>query len=200
MRPASLMCAAPLLSVFATAGGCMSTHVRRVARFETGSPTESVERPAPASATYRVMYASTGRSGLHRLGGSRRIVGQGEPIGFARSEDGRLVGVAGDEQVPLDKLPASARYCVWVAQVKQESQFGKEVGKATDTTGRIVAGAAVVAAVVAGAGLTAYVDSLDSCDDDGDGSTSTPSHHGHHHHHHHHHHHGNGRDDGDDDD
>src|SRR5687767_9367817 len=93
------------------AGGCMSTKTRRLARFDTGGDAPVI-RPAPESAVYKVKYAGPIGHDLHAVGGTGRIVGEGEPIGFTTAGDGTVVAVAGDEQIPLDRLPPAARYCV----------------------------------------------------------------------------------------
>src|SRR4051812_18467235 len=102
-------------ALIASAGGCTSTKLTRVARYEPGRTPAEVRLPAPVSAAYRVKYADASGDGLRTLGGTQRIVGRGDTLGFVRAADGTLVAVAGDERIPLDKLPESARYCVWIA-------------------------------------------------------------------------------------
>ena len=169
-RPLSTLLAALLIPPLLTTG-CMSTKTRRLARFDTGGGASPVIRPAPASGVYKVKYAGpTGRD-LRALGGTGRIVGQGEPIGFTAAEDGTVVAVAGDEQIPLDRLPPGARYCVWSFKAKRPTQFTREVGKATDTVGQAAAfagGVALVGGLVVG---HLYLDALtdemerERCDD-----------------------------------
>jgi hypothetical protein len=178
-----------LCVVLATGGGCVRTQVRRVARFAPSAPDEGIERRAPVSAVYRVMYAGGGRPGLHRLPGSGRIVARGEAIGFSRREDGRLVAVAGEERVPLDKLPPSARYCVWLAEVKRQTEFGKVVAKATNAAAKT----ATVAAGVGAGAVGSYLENEEAADEQrredgacagerGGGAAYNPKHHGHRHH------------------
>lgn len=129
-----------------TTAGCTSTRVTRVARFEPAGDAGAVHYPAPQSAAYKVKYASARGEGLRAVGGTKRIVGRGEPLGFATSPDGKVVAVAGDEQLPLDKLPPGARYCVWTFKEKRPTQFSRELGKVTATA----ASAAVFGAAVVG--------------------------------------------------
>lgn len=146
--------------------GCTSTHVTRVARFETARAADAVYTAAPASAAYKVKYADARGKGLKSVGGSKRIVRRGDPLGFATSPDGALVAVAGNERFPLDKLPPDARYCVWTAKEKRPTQFSREVGKATTT----VATAALIGAIGMGAAYTELLaadDRDDRCEDEG---------------------------------
>ena len=144
-RRAWVLLHAALLAL--TTAGCTSTRVTRVARFEPAGGAGAVHRPAPKSAAYKVKYASARGDGLHTVGGTKRIVGRGELLGFATSPDGKIVAVAGDEQLPLDNLPPGARYCVWTFKEKRPTQFSRELSKATATA----ASAAVVGVAVVGA-------------------------------------------------
>jgi hypothetical protein len=141
-------------------GGCTSTHVTRAARFEPAAATQSVRR-APQSAAYKVKYADVTGGGLRTVGGTKRIVGQGDPLGFALADDGTVVAIAGAEQIPLDDLPPTARYCVWIAKEQRPTQFSREVGKATLTVG----GGLLVGALAGAEVLGAMADSDDDCDD-----------------------------------
>jgi hypothetical protein len=141
------------------AGGCTSTKTRRLARFDAGRAAP-VLRPAPESGVYKVKYAGPAGHDLHAVGGTGRIVGEGEPIGFTTADDGTIVAVAGDDQIPLDRLPPAARYCVWSFKEKRATQFTREVGKATDTVGQAAAvagGVALVGGLVVG---NLYLDAL----------------------------------------
>ena len=142
-------------------GGCTSTHVIRAVRFEPVQPGEAVRR-APQSGTYKVRYADVAGGGLRTVEGTGRIVGQGDPLGFALAEDGTVVAIAGAERIPLDDLPPTSRYCVWIAKEQRQTQFSREVGKATLTVGTgflvgALAGAEVLGAMAASDG--------DDCDD-----------------------------------
>ncbi len=157
-------------------GGCTSSHVTRAARFEPALTTDAVRR-APQADAYKVKYADVTGGGLRTVGGTKRIVGQGDPLGFTLSPDGKVVAVAGAEQIALDELPPTARYCVWVARDQRPTQFSREVGKAAAT-----AGAGVVVAALAGVevlGALAESDS-DNCDES---SESGRNHHRRHHQH-----------------
>ena len=151
-----LLPALPLLALCAC--GCMSTRVTRVARFEPNRPPAAVREAAPRSAAYKVKYAVASGSAVRTAGGTKRIVRRGDTLGFASSRDGTLVAVAGDEQIPLDGLPPTVRYCVWTAREERPTQFSREVGKA-----------AVTAVVVPAAGAlligSAYLDAQnDECE------------------------------------
>jgi hypothetical protein len=136
----------PAVLVALCAGGCNSWKVTRLARFEPGrAAVRDVHRPAPRSAAYKVQYASASGDELRTLGGTRRIVGEGKTLGFTAAPDGTVVAVAGEEQIPLDKLPSSARFCVWTCKERRPTQFTREVGKAAGTVGgaALTGGAAV---------------------------------------------------------
>jgi hypothetical protein len=128
------------------AGGCNTWKVTRVARFEPGQPARDVHRPAPQSAAYKVRYASASGDELRTVGGTKRIVGEGRTLGFTAAPDGTVIAVAGDEQIPLDRLPPSARFCVWTTKERRPTQFTREVGKAAGTVG----GAALTGGAVVG--------------------------------------------------
>ena len=157
--------------------GCTKTELTRIARFNLGHSPQPVQRVAPTTGAYRVKYANVSSRELHTLGGTQRIVGRGGVLGFTTSEDGKVVALACTEQIPLDRLPDSARYCVWVAKEEKPTQFTREVGKAVDTAVSVtVTGAAVTALVAGEVALNALDD--DDCDD------GEAPRHGHHHHHH----------------
>ena len=145
-------------------GGCTSTHVTRAARFEPAQKTEAVRR-APQAGAYKVKYADVAGGGLRTVGGTQRIVGRGDPLGFTRSPEGKVVAIAGDEQIALDKLPPTARYCVWIAKEQRQTQFSREVGKAAAT-----AGAGVVVGALAGVEILGALaeSNNDDCDDSSD--------------------------------
>jgi hypothetical protein len=133
----------PAVLVALCAGGCNSWKVTRLARFEPGrAAVRDVHRPAPQSAAYKVQYASASGKGLRTVGGTKRIVCEGQPLGFTEAPDGMVIAVAGEEQIPLDKLPVSARFCVWTTKERRPTQFAREVGK--------VAAAALKGGVVVG--------------------------------------------------
>jgi hypothetical protein len=144
------------------AGGCSSWKVMRVARFDPGRSAPNVQRPAPDSAAYQVKYAGPGGR-LHTLGGTKRIVARGEPLGFSAAPDGTIVALAGDDQIPLDNLPPSARYCVWTHKERRPTQFTREVGKASETTLLFVALGSLKVAEI-------YLESEFADDDDCDDS------------------------------
>lgn len=158
-RPGLTRLVAALLIVPLSAGGCTSTKTRRLARFDTGGDAPVV-RPAPESGVYKVKYAGPSGHDLHAVGGTGRILGEGDPIGFTTAGNGTIVAVAGGEQIPLDRLPPAARYCVWSFKEKRATQFTREVGKATDTVGQAAAvagGVALVGGLVVG---HLYLDAL----------------------------------------
>ena len=150
----------------AGAGGCARWDVTRVARFEPARAAADVQRPAPQSAVYRVKYASTTGRDLRTLGGTRRVISEGTPLGFARETDGAVVALAGGERIALDNLPPAARYCVWTCKERRPTQFTREVGKAATAAG----GAALVGGLVVGAVALEMATHLpprdEDCDDD----------------------------------
>jgi hypothetical protein len=154
----------PLVLLPLLAGGCMSTRTRRVARYDTGPSIFAVERPAPRTGEYKVKYARAGHD-LHAAGGTKRIVGAGDPLGFMTAEDGTVVAIAGDERIPLPHLPATARYCVWSFKERGPTQFTKEVGKATDAAATVTAFAGATALIAGLVAADVYLDSLDDKDD-----------------------------------
>jgi hypothetical protein len=167
------MAAAPLLTdksfvvpvvviVALYAGGCARWDVTRLARFEPARSAGDVKRPAPVSAAYKVKYASTSGGGLRTLGGTKRIVAAGLPLGFTRGPDGTVVAVVGEEQIPLERLPPTTRYCVWTCKERVPTQFTREVGKAAATAGK----AALVGGFVIGSAFLEGVDNDDDCDDE----------------------------------
>ena len=148
------------LAVLVTsAGGCMSTRVLRVAQFAPGGETARVEHLAPTSAAYHVKYADATGKGLQNVGGTKRIVARGERLGFVAADDGRIFAIAGEEQIALDRLPVSARYCVWTTSDKRPAQFNREVAKA------VITGVTVTAVAVAVVTLIVVEIYLNSHDD-----------------------------------
>ena len=144
-RPAVIAsCAALVLSVCT---GCTSTRVKRVARFEPADGPALVQRQAPESAAYKVKFADGSGDELRTLGGSKRIVRRGDLLGFTTSAEGTVIAIAGEEQFPLNKLPPSARYCVWVSREERQTQFARELNKAATTA----AVGTLVTVIVAGA-------------------------------------------------
>ena len=168
-RPRPTLLAA-LLILPLLAGGCTSIKTRRLARFDTRGDAP-VLRPAPETGVYKVKYAGPAGHDLHSVGGTGRIVGEGETIGFTAAGDGTVMAVAGGEQIPLERLPPAARYCVWSFKEKRATQFTREVGKAGDTVGQAAAvagGVALVGGLVVGQMyLEAMADEMtgDRCDD-----------------------------------
>ena len=146
-----------LLALFVTGGsGCTRTRLTRVARFEPALASDAIYKSAPRSAEYKVKYAVAGGDGLKGVGGTKRIVRRGDALGFTTTPEGTVIAVAGQEQFPLDKMPASARYCVWVSREERPTQFTREVGKvaAVAATGVLV-GAVGVGAIATGANAAA---------------------------------------------
>jgi hypothetical protein len=152
----------------------MASH--RVARFDLGpvAAGDGVTRVAPATAVYKVKFAD-GADELRSHGGTRRVVRRGEPLGFATSPEGQVLAVAGAERIPLDRLPESARFCVWQHKVERPTQFTKEVGKAVGTTGAVLGTAALVTGVVAVHVAAEVVEDAVSDDDDDDESEGRPN-------------------------
>jgi hypothetical protein len=94
-----------------------------------------------------------------------RWVQKGDPIGFDRTEDGKLLAVAGPQQVELNALPPTATHVMWYHKSKQPTQFAKssqKFGAATAQTAALVAaGAGIAGAVI----IWLWANSDDDCND-----------------------------------
>jgi hypothetical protein len=95
-----------------------------------------------------------------------RWVKKGAPLGFERDDEGKLIGVAGPQQVQLAALPPDAAHVMWYHKSKQPTQFTKSAGKAANATGQ------AIQYIAAGVGLAAGIGAViwfalqpDPCDD-----------------------------------
>lgn len=108
---------------------------------------------------------------------------KGDRLGFATDEHGKIVGVVGENRVPIYDLPSDARSVVWYYKSKERTRFGREMEKAGQTAreiGTVAAVGTLAGAAIIGAAM------LDD-QNDGDCSNSVNDQAPRHKHHHHHH-------------
>jgi hypothetical protein len=126
-------------------GGCMSTHVDRLARHDLSplpSTTTSVVREP---GVYTVKWVK-GDDASGAIGGTERLLRPGDRVGFTTTGQGELIAIAGEETFPVTSpLPDGTRRVVWYTRREEPSDL-------TLATGRVLNGAGT-AAVVGAAGL-----------------------------------------------
>ncbi len=154
---AALSCA-----IFCT--GCTKTRVTTLGRNES-LVCETSQR-AKYIGTYTALWTESDRKHLHEIPGSDRFVHTGERLGFKRLGDGQVIAVHGDVRLPLNGVPATAKYVVWRNTAKVRTQFGREVDKVGEGTLHVVQGTALVLIGVGVAALVIYVvlHPSDDCD------------------------------------
>ena len=103
--------------------GCTRIVDHRVANYSPGLPPTT--GPAPQTAIYSVKILDAKGKKVGSIAGSRTFLKKGEPIGFAIDDSGSLRAVAGTYNFPIE-VPDN-HSLIW-------SQFGREVGKVSDTT------------------------------------------------------------------
>jgi hypothetical protein len=158
------------LLVSVTSVGCTKTVTHQLARYEPGLA--ATTRPAPDTAVYKVKIRDRDGRKFRGIDGTESLVLEGQPLGFATDEHGVVYAIAGHQTFPLT-MTTIDRPIIWHTEYERQTQFGKEVGKVAEASGKVAVGAAVVGVV----GAALWADSLD--DDDCD-----RSHHRHHKHHH----------------
>jgi hypothetical protein len=108
------------LSLVASMAGCGRLQLHTVARFIPGS--QPVERRAPESGAYKVKVAYETGGDLKTVGGSKRMIGEGDPLGFRTDPDGHVYALAGDEAFPVEGPRRRAPvYFVWSYKTESES-------------------------------------------------------------------------------
>ena len=113
-----------------------------------------VKHLAPESGVYKVKFATRADAeadDFHTYGGARRVVRQGDFLGFERGGDGRVYAIAGDDVFPLPPRRGgrSPAYLVWA--FKPDIRPALEVAEGIGNVGRVVlVGMLVVGVVVLG--------------------------------------------------
>lgn len=147
LRPIAVRMVCVAACVGLVAGGCTRTRVDMVARYHPGTPAK-IDR-TPDVGVYKIKFAA-GEAGekLHTLHGSKRFLGKGQPLGFARADDGSAIAVAGEERFPA-KLPPGARFCVWYTKSEEPSTFARDLGDTLHYVGGATLAVGIVGALVA---------------------------------------------------
>ena len=102
--------------------GCARRFNHRLPGYQPGAA-ERI-RPCPWSGIYKIRWTGDGEH-FARIGGSERLVLEGEALGFATRENGRIVAIAGEERFELPELPPHATLCYWYARGKEQTEFGR---------------------------------------------------------------------------
>src|SRR5881396_3724830 len=76
--------------------GCTHTVIKRVARFDVNR--DRVDAIAPRTGLYKVKYVSTASRKDRSAVDSSRMLREGDRLGFRKTDDGRILAVAGEEQ------------------------------------------------------------------------------------------------------
>jgi hypothetical protein len=119
---------------------------------------------------YKVKYVSTTSSKGRSAVDSSRMLREGDRLGFRKSEDGRIIAVAGEEEFELHDLPVNvSRFC-WYHRATEPSQFAKNVAGALDAAAVVGQGAAFAA----GAGAVLMGDALLNGSDDDNANCDPP--------------------------
>lgn len=133
--------------------GCAGNRLHTMAWFPAFASGGEVKQVAPESGVYKVKFSTRlhddDKDDLHTLGGTRRVLRQGDFIGFAKDKDGQLYAIAGSEKFPVRQKPGARRvpaYFVW--SYKTEDPVKLEASEWLGDFGRVV----FVVAVVAGVG------------------------------------------------
>ncbi len=171
--------ASALIGATILCGGCTKTTVQKIARYQLGDePTTELVRK---TGVYAVKYVSGSSSQSHKIDASERLMDKGERLGFATDEHGKIVGIAGEQRIPIYDLPPDAQSVVWYHKSKQQTQFGREMEKAGQTAGEIGTVAAV--GTLAGVAIIggAMLDNQDDCACSNSVNNQPPRHKHHHH-------------------
>ena len=144
------LCASLALSL-----GCSGRQLRTMAWFPARGDGVEVRQVAPRSGVYKIKF-STRPDGddddLHTLAGTRRVLHQGDFIGFAKDPDGRLFAIAGSERFPVRQKPGARRvpaYFVWSYRTENPVKFNAgewlaDFGRAALVVGLVVGAGALV--------------------------------------------------------
>jgi hypothetical protein len=165
-----------VLHLIPLSSGCTKTVINRVANFDTNRDT--VTAIVPETGVYRVKYVSTASNRTRTVRDSSRILAEGDRVGFRRTDDGRIVALARDEEFELHDLPPDASQCCWYHRGRKLTTLARNVNGALDAAGTVAAGAAYAAGAMFAA--EAYANGL-SDDDDCDPPPKKHRHSGRHH-------------------
>jgi hypothetical protein len=154
---------APLLVGLCSAAGCTKSYLAGVGAYQPGHP--KVMMTVPMTGIYSVRLVQDAKGGMPAVDGTETLLYQGELAGFETDDEGQVVATGGQRRIVLDKLPPGTRYCLWYHYTTRQTQFGREVDKALDFTGK----ALVVAGVTAGTVGMLYLAAQDDCDSCGCG-------------------------------
>jgi len=117
--------------------GCTRRFNHRLPGYQPGSA-ERI-RPCPWSGIYKIRWTGDGEH-FARIGGSERLVLEGEALGFATRENGRIVAIAGQERFELTDLPPHATLCYWYARGKEQTEFSRTMELAAQAAAVATAG------------------------------------------------------------
>ena len=143
-----------LLSCLLMAGGCMKTQRQTFAKYRPGD--DPVTRTVSHSGVYKIKWTDGSSDEWRTAHFSKRLIREGDPIGFSTAPDGTVLATAGDETFPVADVPPTAKYCAWYYKHKEPTRLGRGL-----TT---VVGAAATTALFVGLGAMAL--GGDSLDDD----------------------------------
>jgi hypothetical protein len=99
---------------------------------------------------YTVRWAAASHEYDQTIGGTARLIRQGEPIGFRTDESGAVIALTGSEQIVLRKQPRRARTFAWYYRVKEPSALAKNAEEFFEQLGT-VAKVVGIGALIAGA-------------------------------------------------
>jgi hypothetical protein len=170
MRRLNAMVAGLLIGSLIAAPGCARKYVAKVAPFERGK-SAIVVKPAPRSGMYRVQFLADDHYIKDAGVTPARWVQKGEPVGFREDEDGTVVAIAGEKELPVVGVPEQATHVMWYHKSKKPTQFGKSMSKTGEFMQQLMLATAVGIGAVALGGLALY--SL-AHDDDCDETPSYP--------------------------
>jgi hypothetical protein len=136
--------------------GCAGQRLHTMAWFPAFATGGEVKQVAPQSGVYKVKFSTRlnddDEDDLHTLGGTRRVLHQGDFIGFAKDGDGQLYAIAGEEKFPVRQKPGARRvpaYFVWSYKTEKQPKFDAgdwlaDVGLAVLFVGAVVGVGALV--------------------------------------------------------
>jgi hypothetical protein len=127
-----------LVVVLILSVGCASVETRsaKILRFPLNS--EQSLGGAPLSGLYTVHWGGGDKHTLP-LENYQRLVRAGDRLGFRRDDSGTILAVVGDEEFPVEGIPASARYLAWQMHYDVPSP-GAQLANGVLATGAAVGG------------------------------------------------------------
>jgi hypothetical protein len=94
--------------------GCGGAGVRGGKKYSRFSPdADQLIEPAQRSGDHFIVVRMAHEKGLARWPDTKRRLRAGEPVGFTRAEDGRLLAVAGSATRSLEPVPVGVAYIAW---------------------------------------------------------------------------------------